>query len=342
MMARRSWLILALTLATSCSREPDRVHAFTGPTMGSTYELKVAGSSASAATARAVVERELRSCDQTFSTWRDDSEIAKVNAHRSTASMQISERFAAVLDTALRVAAATNGAFDPTVKPLSDLYRAAKADPSTPLALEASVSAAERVGFRMVTISRDIGGVYLQKSRPDVELDLDGIVAGAAADAIAVHLESVGVTNFYLQITGEVLCRGAKPDGTPWRIGVVDPSSSAGAPAPVVALSLRDAAMCSSGDYRNRAVVEGEVLHHVLDPRTGRNPARRVASASVLASSCAVADACGTALMVLAPDEIDAAWSRMKELGATGALLLLPSSEGSWKKEQLEWPSEDS
>ena len=205
MMARRSWLILALTLATSCSREPDRVHAFTGPTMGSTYELKVAGSSASAATARAVVERELRSCDQTFSTWRDDSEIAKVNAHRSTASMQISERFAAVLDTALLVAAATNGAFDPTVKPLSDLYRAAKADPSTPLALEASASAAERVGFRMVTISRDIGGVFLQKSRPDVELDLDGIVAGAAADAIAVHLESVGVTDFYLQITGEVL-----------------------------------------------------------------------------------------------------------------------------------------
>ncbi len=342
MMSRRSCLVLALAVTASCSREPDRVHAFMGPTMGSTYELKVAGSAADAAAAHDVVRRELRSCDLTFSNWRGDSEIAEVNAHRSTAPLAISERFAAVLDTALLVAAATNGAFDPTVKPMSDLYRAAKEDPGAPLDPDASASAAARVDFRLVTISRSAGEIHLQKSRPDVELDLDGVVAGAAADAIAANLESVGVDDFYLQITGEVLCRGVKPDGSAWRVGVVDPSSSEGAQAAVVALPLRDAAMCSSGDYRNQAVVDGEVIHHVFDPRTGRNPARRVVSASVLASSCAVADACGTALMVLAPDEIDAAWSRMKELGATGALLLLPSPEGTWKKERLEWPLEDS
>ncbi|MEC8253405.1 MAG: FAD:protein FMN transferase, partial [Planctomycetota bacterium] len=194
------------------------------------------------------------------------------------------------------------------------------------------------VDHRLVTVD----GLQLVKARPDVQLDLDGIVAGAAADRIGAHLRTLGVTSFYLQITGEVLCRGRKPDGSPWRIGVVDPTSSEGDQAAVVALPLRDAALCRSGDYRNQAVVGGAVMHHVFDPRTGRNPAHRVVSASVLASSCAVADALGTALMVLSPDERDEAWPSMKQLGATGALLLLPSADDGWNKVELEWPSEDS
>ena len=338
MVARRSCFLASLALFASCSSEPARVHAFSGPTMGSTYEVKVVGASKQAHVARDIVERELQAFDLAFSNWRDDSEIARVNAHRGDAPLEVSERFADVLRTALRVASATDGAFDPTVKPLSDLYRAARQAPDKPFSEDALTEAAALVGHRLVTID----GLQLTKARPGVQLDLDGIVAGAAADAIAAHLEGVGVSSFYLQITGEVLCRGSKPDGSPWRIGVVDPSSSEGEQAAVVALPLRDAALCSSGDYRNQAVVGGEVMHHVFDPRTGRNPAHRVVSASVLASSCAVADALGTALMVLAPEDLEQAWPGIKQLGATGALLLLPAAGGRWNKVEFEWPSEDS
>ena len=338
MVARRTWLLASLALLASCSSEPERVHAFAGPTMGSTYELKVVGTAEKAGAARDVVELELETFDLAFSNWREDSEIAKVNAHRSVAPLEVSEDFAAVLQVALRVADATDGAFDPTVKPLSDLYRAAKQAPDEPISEAALAKAAALVDHRRVTID----GLQLTKAQPDVQLDLDGIVAGAAADRIGAHLEQLGVTSFYLQITGEVLCRGAKPDGSPWRIGVVDPTSSEGDQAAVVALPLRDAALCSSGDYRNQAVVDGAVMHHVFDPRTGRNPAHRVVSASVLASSCAVADALGTALMVLSPDERAEAWPGMQQLGATGALLLLPREEGGWNKVELEWPLEDS
>ena len=338
MVARRSCLLASLATLASCSGEPERVHAFSGPTMGSTYELKVVGTSKEARVARDIVELELQGFDLAFSNWRDDSEIAAVNAHRSTAPLEVSERFADVLRIALQVAAVTGGAFDPTVKPLSDLYRAAKRAPGAPLSEAALAQAAALVDHQLVTVD----GLQLTKARPGVQLDLDGIVAGAAADAIAAHLEGVGVSSFYLQITGEVLCRGSKPDGSPWRIGVVDPSSDEASQAAVVALPLRDAALCSSGDYRNATVVDGEVVHHVFDPRTGRNPERRVASASVLASSCAVADALGTALMVLQPVELEEAWPGMRQLGATGALLLLPAAEGQWNKVKLEWPSEDS
>ena len=337
MPAQRGPVFAGLLLLTAGCAEQG-VHAFAGPTMGSTYEVKFVGAAAQVAAAQRVVERDLAAFDEAFSNWRPDSEIARFNASSSLAPVPVSDRFADVLRLALRIAAATDGAYDPTVKPLSDLYRAAKADPAAGLAPAALDAAKARVGYREVAVER--GGV--RKARPDVELDLDGIVAGAAADAIGASLRALGVDSYYVQVTGEVLCRGVKPDGSPWRIGVVDPSSDAGAQAAVVALPLRDAALCSSGDYRNRAVVGDEVMHHVFDPRTGRNPAHRVVSASVLAGSCAAADAFGTALLVLSPEEVEEAWAGMKRLGARGALLLTPGPNGTWDKVELEWPSEDS
>ncbi len=338
MVARRSCLLASLAMLVSCSGEPERLHTFSGPTMGSTYEVKVVGASKQGGLARDIVELELQAFDRAFSNWRDDSEIARINAHRSTAPLEVSERFADVLGTALRVAAVTGGAFDPTVKPLSDLYRAAKQAPDEPLSGAALAEAAALVGYQLVTVD----GLQLTKVLPDVQLDLDGIVAGAAADAIAAHLEGVGVSSFYLQITGEVLCRGCKPDGAPWLIGVVDPSSDEGAQAAVVALPLRDEALCSSGNYRNATVVDGRVVHHVFDPRTGRNPEHSVVSASVLASSCAVADALGTALLVLGDQQAKQMWPGMQGLGATGALLLLPGEDQSWEKVEIAWPQQDS
>src|SRR5262245_19620471 len=162
-----SCLVLAL-LPAACGE----VHEFGGPTMGSTYEVKFVGD-VSLARVRAAVEAELASFDLTFSNWREDSEIARCNRHASTQPFAASGRFLAVLQQALDVAAATEGAFDPTVKPLSDLYRKAQRDPQHRFDERAAAAARERVGWQNVEV-RD-GAVH--KQRPDVELDLDGIVA---------------------------------------------------------------------------------------------------------------------------------------------------------------------
>jgi thiamine biosynthesis lipoprotein len=200
-------------------------------------------------------------------------------------------------------------------------------------------AARSRVDHRAVAV-RD-GAVH--KARPDVALDLDGLVAGAAADAIAVRLVELGVQDFYLQITGEVLCRGEKAPGVPWRIGVVDPRSDAeGGEEPIRALPLRDRALCTSGDYRNTALVDGAVVHHVFDPRTGRNPAHTVCSASVLADSAAVADALGTAFLVLGSEATQRLWPRLQPFGVRGALLLQPDDQGGLRATEITWPKEDS
>lgn len=339
---RHSFLLGAVSLV-GCARAPVAapepiVHEIHGPTMGSTYQVKFV-SDVSKGTVQALVEAELASFDLAFSNWRPDSEIVRINQQATVEPLAVSARFASVLKMALEVAAATDGAFDPTVKPLSDLYRTRKHDGNAPLDAAALDRARAQVDYRAVTL-RD---GKLIKARPEVTLDLDGIVAGAACDAIAARLPTIAVTKFYIEVTGEVTCRGEKAPGQPWRIGVVDPASDVhGGDRPLVALPLRDRALCTSGDYRNSLVVNGKLVHHVFDPRTGRNPEHRVVSASVLAGSAALADALGTALLVLGETKAKELWPRLAALGAQGALLLAASDDGTLLTMEITWPTTDS
>lgn len=333
------WFVPLLAIA-GCGAgqgEAPAVRQFGGETMGSTYEVKFVAD-VPVATVRAAVERELAAIDLAFSQWRDDSEISRCNAHASTEPFPVSPRFAEVLALALRIAAATDGAFDPTVKPLSDLYRAAKRDPAHHLDAAALAAARARVDYRQVQL-RD-GAVV--KLRPDVQIDLDGLVAGAADDAIAARLHELGVHAFFLQVTGEVLADGEKAPGVPWLAGVVDPESDlGGGDRARVAVPLRDRALCTSGDYRNGFLADGTFVHHVFDPRTGRNALHRVVSVSVLADSAAVADALGTALLVLGDEGSAPLLPRLRALdgaGNLGALFLIGTDDGSLRQVDFDWP----
>lgn len=333
--ARTLQLLLAAgALAAGCVAPAPAVHTFGGPTMGSSYEVKFVGDAPIAAV-RATVEDELAAFDAAFSNWRADSEIARVNAHASTEPLPVSARFASVLQQALAVAAATEGAFDPTVKPLCDIYRAARRDPQHRLDTGELAAARLRVDFRRVQLSSGC----VVKQRPDVQLDLDGLAAGAACDAIAARLDALGVRAFYLQITGEVLCRGEKAPGEPWVIGVADPLAELeGRDAAIRTVALRDRALCTSGTYRNAFVAGGAVVHHVFDPRTGTSAQRGVVSVSVVAESAAIADALATAFVVLGEQDGRRLWPALQSLGACGALFLFAGEDRSLRQVELAWP----
>lgn len=334
MSCRSLLLLFVAVLAAACGQDPPRIVHFGGPTMGSTYEVKFPAG-VPEERVRAVVEAELATYDLAFSQWRDDSEIARCNRHTSTEPFRASPVFLQVLQQALDVAAATEGAFDPTVQPLSLLYRAAKNDPERGFDEAAAANELRRIGFHKVVVKD--GAVH--KLQADVALDLDGIVAGACVDAIAVRLAAVGVHSFYLQVTGEVLCRGEKAPGVPWIIGVVDPvADSQGDEDAVRELPLRDRALCTSGDYRNAIVANGRVRHHVFDPRTGRSADHGVVSVSVLAPSAALADALGTAFLVLGDEEVTRLWPALRAKYDLGALFLVAAADGSLREIEKEWP----
>src|SRR5262245_9145504 len=327
-------LVAFVVLFAACDGQVAQLHQFGGPTMGSTYEVKFVGVVPVSRVRDAVVD-ELVQFDLTFSNWREDSEIARCNRHASTQPFAASARFLAVLQQALDVAAATEGAFDPTVKPLCDLYRGAKRDPQHRFDERAAAAARERIGYRNVEV-RD-GAVH--KKRPDVELDLDGIVAGACVDAIAQRLDALSVAAFYLQVTGEVYCRGEKAPGVPWQIGVADPTSDGtGVDAPIRTLPLRDRALCTSGCYRNAVLADQRVLHHIFDPRTGKSADRGVVSVAVLADNAALADALGTAFVVLGEKEASRLLPTLRRHAEIGALFVLEGEDGPFREVEIGWP----
>jgi thiamine biosynthesis lipoprotein len=302
-----------------------------GPTMGSTYAIKyVPGPEP--AVLRAEVERVLGAYDAAFSLWRKDSEIAACNRHPGPDPFPVSLRFRRALELALRTAARTGGAFDPTIQPLSDLYRRIKRGEAA--ASEAALRAARaRVGWRHVTLT----AAGVEKARADVELDLDGVVAGLCVDELALRLKELGIAGAMIDVTGEVLCFGERAAGRPWRIGVRRPE--AGVLAAETVLELRDRALCTSGSYEDFVEAGGTALHHVLDPRTGANAPNGVVSVSVLARSAALADALSTALMVLGPDAAEpvlAGWPGEDELGA---LFVLRLADGSLGQRAVRWPA---
>lgn len=324
--------LLALAGLAACSRSGPELHVLQGPTMGSTYSVKWHGAADPAAVAAAVAA-ELDGAEATFSNWRSDSELQRFQAHRSTAPWPASAALREAVDLALRLAAVSGGAFDPTVKPLLDLYRQSKQSGEAPAAAAVAV-ARERVGHSR--LRRE--GEALVKAREDVEVDLDGLVAGLVADRIGSRLEALGVHDFLLDITGEILCRGSKPGGAPWRVGIVDPArADADRQSALLDFPLRDRALCTSGDYRNYTIAGGRVLTHVFDPRTGDNPRHGVVSVSVLARSCALADGLATALMVLGPEQAAELLRACGEDGV-GAWFVLASPEGTLRAVAVGWP----
>ncbi len=325
---RRAAAALAL-LAASCTGGAD-VLELRGRTMGTTYSIKAVGGDP--ARLRRPVDEVLAEIDAKFSTHRQDSEIARCNAHRGAEPFQASAAFAALLRQALAVAERTDGAFDPTVLPLVELWGLKGGAPRQPQADEIAAALA-RVGHGKVTVG---DGDRVHKAAPEVALDFDGIAPGLAVDRLVDALRAVGVTAVMVEIGGEVRCAGSKPDGSAWQIGIERPPLRDEEPRDLAeVVAVRDFALATSGSYRKFVEAGGRRVHHILDPRTGRNADNDVVSASVRASTCALADALATAFMVLGPDRADGVLDRFAD-ARLGVLFLLRRG-GTIVRREVRW-----
>jgi thiamine biosynthesis lipoprotein len=293
---------LALGLFAGCTREAAGSRtALAGETMGTTWSATLLGAPPppSGSSWQGEVERVLARIDAAMSTWRDDSELSRFNADRSEAWFAVSEETARVVAEALDVHRRTDGAFDPTVAPLLELWgfgpHARRRLPPEPGEL---AEARARVGARALEVR--FAPAALRKHRRDLELDLSAIAQGYAVDAVAERLEALGVRRFLVEIGGELRCRGAGPRGGAWRVGLEQPVTHARDWQRV--LALRDAAVATSGTHRHFVDLAGERLPHVLDPRRGAPIRHALVSVSVVAPTTSLADAFATGLLVLGPE----------------------------------------
>ena len=296
-----------------------------GTTWSSTITRQQRFDSADRRTLQSAISDALEQVNRTMSTYSPDSDLTRFNEAPAGSEIPVDLGVLQVLAISRRVHQASQGAFDPTVGPLVDLWgfgpdQASDRAPSQ----AARDQALALVGFDQIEVQAET----LTKRRAGQRLDLSAVAKGYGVDRAALALVQRGVSNFLLEVGGEVAVRGERPGGGPWRLVVEDasqrPRTDADQPV-LVRLLLSDQALATSGDYRIwRELVDGTRISHTIDPRTGAPTTSQVASASVVAPSCAVADAWATALMVLGESGLAA----IEDLPEVEALLQINGDAG--------------
>ena len=270
-----------------------------GPTMGSTYHLTlVSPAQGLPADAQAQIDLLLQRMDKAFSTYRNDSEIARFNHSQDTHPQTVSEDVVTVAKAALQLGKDSEGALDVTLGPLLRLWGFGGHDKPAALPSDAAIAAAKaQTGLAKLVVAE----TTLTKTDPTLEIDFSAVVAGYAADQLALLVESWGVTDYLLEVTGEMRVKGRHPAGRPWRIAVEKPVAGSERAVERV-VELHDIGVATSGDYRNFYVVDGKRYSHTLDPLTGRPIEHLMVSVTVLHPSAMVADGWATALMAMGPE----------------------------------------
>lgn len=306
-------ILMVAVIATlgGCAKPPVPVSHLQGTTMG-TVEWNVRWvpvEGVTEAQARGAIEQELDQLNRAMSTWLPDSEVTRFNQSSSTDWFPVSPGTVAVVARSLEIGALSSGAFDITVKPAVERWNfgAGRGEFQIPSDEEVQADLA-RIGYTRIETRVDPPAI--RKLQADLQIDLSGIAKGHAVDLVQSAMQRLGARNCFVEIGGEVSCRGRKPDGSDWRIAIEKPIDEARDIESVVALNGR--CMATSGDYRNFAVVDGRRYSHTISPVTARPVENNLASMSVIADDCMTADALATAMMVIGPQGLDELAKRAK------------------------------
>lgn len=244
------------------------------------------------------VEAEILDVENRMSTYIGDSEISRFNDYRDTDWFSVSALFCDAIREALNLAERTDGAFDMTVGPVVNLWgfgptgRIETPPDADELAERLALTGYERLHADCArpAIRKDLAGLYV---------DLSAYAKGYAVDRTAAILRDRGIANFLVEIGGELRAAGHNARGKPWSIAVERPV--AGGRSVQNIYELADAAMATSGDYRNFFEHQGLRYSHAIDPRSGRPVRHDGASVTVIADTAADADGLATALLVMGP-----------------------------------------
>ncbi|MEZ5584997.1 MAG: FAD:protein FMN transferase [Candidatus Competibacteraceae bacterium] len=269
----------------------------TGATMGTTYTVKIprVPEPIVAETLQTELDRLLAKVNRQMSTYDPESELSRFNRNPSTAWVSVSPELLFVVQEAHRVSQLTGGAFDVTVGPLVNLWGFGPTVTDDDIPTDQAITEAQtRVGYHHLQIRDDPPA--LKKTLPDLSVDLSAIAKGYAVDLLADYLETLDVSDYMVEIGGELRVKGHNAQGASWRIAIEKPTPNERTVERII--SLTDQGIATSGDYRNFFERDGQRYSHAIDPTTGRPIRHDLASVSVVHPSTTLADAWATGLIV--------------------------------------------
>jgi len=301
-------LVVLLTISiTACfpsNNSAKKEILLQGRTMGTTYNVKVVATPEQVETLKLQekIDAVLKQVNQEMSTYIPDSEISLFNKSPSTEPVEISAGFARVLKESIRLGELSGGKLDVTVGPLVNLWGfGPEQRPETVPSDDVLTSTRARIGLRYLHLN----GNLLSKDIPNLYVDLSTTAKGYGVDVIAELIETNGITNYLVEIGGEMRLKGFKHTGELWAIAIekpiLDPSGDQRAVHQVII--PKDNAVATSGDYRNYFEANGQRFSHIIDPDTGKPINHNLVSVTVIAPSSMTADGLSTTLIVMGAEQ---------------------------------------
>lgn len=281
-------LILALSGCQSVSsqKEPFVKKGFYFDTV---IEIQVNGDRSEEA-----AKRCFEICDEiehTFSRTRSDSELYRVN-HRKEDRVQVSDDLAYVVKRGLEFYQMSEGKFDITIAPVSSLWNFKSEDPQIP------EESAIKEAVKKVDASKvHVQGNTLVFDSSETMLDLGALVKGYAADKLKKCLKEYGISSAMINLGGNVMTLGNKPDGTDWSVGIQKPFSRRN--EVITTVKARDCSVVSSGVYERYFEKDGVLYSHILDASTGYPANSDLWQATILSDSSLEGDGLSTVCMLL-------------------------------------------
>lgn len=287
-----SSVLFFMTSCKNVSQEPRFVN-FRGVVFGTYYSI-------SYYCPRGEVYQEsidslFREFNSSLSAYDPHSLLSRINRNETDTADAF---FLPVLQRSLEIAQKTGGAFDPTVSPLVNAWGFGPGKPltMTPARMD---SLRRIVGHEKVSVE----GSRVVKQIPQIQFDFNAIAKGYASDLAGEFLQARGVTAYMVELGGDLVARGRKPDGSGWRIGLEKPAPDMQAPQEWMYLvEVIDQGVATSGSTRKYIEEDGRRYSHTIDPHTGRPVKHNLLSVTVFAPDCMSADAFATAFMVMGLD----------------------------------------
>ncbi|MAG43640.1 MAG: hypothetical protein CMH95_05005 [Oceanospirillaceae bacterium] len=293
-------ILLSVVFMASCSEPQPELRRISGFTMGSQYHISWFGGEATPTEVHEQVEDRLAHLISVFSTYEKNSELSRLNSNSETLAgkpVQVSPELMSVLQDASYINRYSMGRLDVTVGPLVNLWGFGPEErEGVPSQAEVD-QLLEMTGMNKLALDKEKNEILM-----DVPLyiDLSAVAKGWAVDDIGLLLEAMEISDYLVEIGGEVRIRGAKPSGD-WRIAIERPVMEVGHSAQKI-IAPGNHAVATSGDYRNYFEENGQRYSHTIDPLTGYPIRHALASVSVILPTCSLADAWATALNVAGPE----------------------------------------
>lgn len=302
-------LILTLALLCSCGNGM-RQHYNSGEALGTTYNITYF--TPKKTDVQAGIDSVFAAVNTSMSTYIPGSDISRINKGDTT--VVVDQMFREVLAVSREVFTETNGYFDPTVGVLVNAWGFG---PDPGIAMDSTIvdSLLQYVGFNKIVLTPDN---RIHKELPGIRFDFNAIAKGYAIDRLAAMLENRGMENYLVEVGGEVVARGLNLEKEKeWIVGIDDPQAFEERTLKKK-IRLHNRALASSGNYRKYRIdsVTGRRYVHTIDPITGFTKNSNVLAASVIANTCATADAYATAFMAMDLDESIKLLVAQKELEA--------------------------